>query len=177
LSELGLQHGEVVLAPWSPVWRRVYSRKERRLRAALGSRLLDIQHVGSTAVHGLSAQPIIAIAILVQSLSAARRFLPLLADLGYIHKHNSTHDDRLFSTNGREVESFYIHCFEARAFARVVLFRDALRRSSALRRDDGALKRRLAMLFADDRSRYTAGRAAFIERVLGSAAGSPRRCG
>jgi GrpB-like predicted nucleotidyltransferase (UPF0157 family) len=174
LPELGLQHGEVVLAPWSPLWRRVYSREERRLRAALGGRLLDVQHVGSTAVHGLSAKPIIDIAILVRSLSAARRFLPLLADLGYIYKHNATHVDRLFLTNSREVESFYIHCFEARAFARVVLFRDALRRSSALRRDYSALKRRLAMLFADDRSRYTAGKVAFIERVLGSAAGAPR---
>jgi len=114
----------------------------------------------------LCAKPILDIAVRVRSLSEVDRLIAPLSELGYTYKPNSGHRDRRFFTNGTHCESIYLHCFHARAFMRVVQFRDALRRSPTLRREYGTLKRRLARLYADNRAPYTAAKAEFVERVI-----------
>jgi len=56
---LGLASGTVVLAPHDPAWARAFADEAARLRAALGALPAAIAHVGSTAVPGLSAKPIL----------------------------------------------------------------------------------------------------------------------
>ena len=58
---LGLPDGVVELAPASPEWGWLYEEEAARIRSALGALILDIPHVGSTAIPGIAAEPIVDI--------------------------------------------------------------------------------------------------------------------
>ena len=62
---IGLESGLVRLASYTTEWDEYFQTEKELLRAALGSRALDIQHIGSTAIPHLAAKPIIDIAIAV----------------------------------------------------------------------------------------------------------------
>ena len=63
---LGLPAGIVRLAPHSELWHQFFAEEEARLREAINDQAVAIEHVGSTAICGLSAKPIIDIAVAVQ---------------------------------------------------------------------------------------------------------------
>src|SRR5687767_7802510 len=87
MSELlGLLYGTVELAPYSPEWPRLFEIEARRLRKAFAHLDYEIEHVGSTAVPGLSAKPIIDIAIGVRGLEATEHVIKVLEELGYIYR-------------------------------------------------------------------------------------------
>ena len=68
--------GPIEIAEYDPDWPRQFDREALRIRAALGGQALAIEHVGSTAVPGLAAKPIIDIHLVVaerRSLCAAAR--------------------------------------------------------------------------------------------------------
>lgn len=68
---LGLQRGMVQVVPYTPLWVSVFQDEFKRLQHTLGSRVLDIQHIGSTSVPGLAAKPILDIGIAECGLSPA----------------------------------------------------------------------------------------------------------
>jgi GrpB-like predicted nucleotidyltransferase (UPF0157 family) len=57
--------GPILLVDYDPAWPRQFAREAERVRAALGERALRIEHVGSTAVPGLAAKPIIDVLLVV----------------------------------------------------------------------------------------------------------------
>jgi GrpB-like predicted nucleotidyltransferase (UPF0157 family) len=80
---LGLQFPAVRLAAYTPAWAAAYAEERDRILSALDERLLGIEHVGSTAVPGISAKPIVDIAVAVRALSVADEFAPDMARIGY----------------------------------------------------------------------------------------------
>src|ERR1700751_2629201 len=62
---LGLEAGAVRLRDYTPLWAELYLLESTALRRVLGCLALDVQHVGSTAVPGLKAKPILDIAIAI----------------------------------------------------------------------------------------------------------------
>ena len=60
---LGLRRGTVQVVPYSPLWASLFQEEFRRLASALGAQAKDIQHIGSTAVPGLAAKPILDIGV------------------------------------------------------------------------------------------------------------------
>ncbi len=77
----GLEPGAIVLAPHDPAWAARFRREAAIIRQALGSHALAVEHVGSTAVPGLVAKPIIDILVVVED-SESRRDLPALRGRG-----------------------------------------------------------------------------------------------
>ena len=75
----------VVLQEYDPRWPVLFETEALRLRAAFGSMALQIEHVGSTAVPGLAAKPVIDIQVSVASLAPHGRYVTALAGLGYRH--------------------------------------------------------------------------------------------
>ena len=82
---LGLQRGAVQLVPYTPAWATLFQAERARLQGALGADALDIQHIGSTAVPGLAAKPILDLGIAVAAEAVVATLVPRLAALGYTY--------------------------------------------------------------------------------------------
>lgn len=167
---LGLRKGTVRLVPHAEVWHQLFAQEEARLRDALGGLAVSVEHVGSTAVCGLSAKPIIDIAVAVREIADAERCVAPLAGIGYEYRGENGIPGRHYFAKG-EPRTHHLHMVELSSeFWRAhLLFRDYLRRHPEAAREYDALKRRLAIEHAHDRGAYTEGKAAFIEGVLEAA--------
>ena len=84
IGELTPLTGPIVLADYDPGWPALYAREEARIRAALGDRVLAIEHTGSTSVPGLAAKPIIDITMLVADVNDEAAWIPDLEAAGYV---------------------------------------------------------------------------------------------
>lgn len=162
----------VVLCEHDSGWAPRYEAEARSLRRALGDVAVEVHHVGSTAVAGLPAKPIVDILLVATGLDALDGCRAALETLGFrwrgeygiaLRRYLDRPDAR--APLGK---TCHVHAFAAGhpEIARHLRFRDALRASPELREAYGALKRALAARHADDRARYQEGKAAFIERAL-----------
>src|SRR5215207_5829384 len=85
-SLLAAIYGEVVLQAYNPAWPQQFAAERDRLLALspqLPARLIDIQHIGSTAVPGLAAKPVIDLLAGVESMAAAEALAAPLCANGY----------------------------------------------------------------------------------------------
>ncbi len=79
------EHGAPIeLADYDPSWPDLFAREARRITAALGERALRIEHVGSTAVPGLAAKPIVDILLVVVASGDEETYVPALEAVGYV---------------------------------------------------------------------------------------------
>jgi GrpB-like predicted nucleotidyltransferase (UPF0157 family) len=165
---LGLERGSLRLVPHQAGWRQAFDEETLRLKSALGVPDLAIEHVGSTAVPGLVAKPVIDVAIAVDSFGQTRAWPEALAPLEYAYfgDRHGWRDD--FYAKGPEtLRTFYLHVVEGAGdrWRNYLLFRDQLRASPGLREEYRALKLAAAAPGAT-RDSYTSAKEAFINRVL-----------
>lgn len=166
---LGLEAGTVVVLPHDERWAVLFTDAARELRHALGGRIATIHHVGSTAVPGLPAKPILDVLVTVPDLEAARALLPALEGLGYEYRPDEEIPDRHYFRRRRgTARTHHLSLAEPGSHHHrvTIAFRDALRREPALAREYGALKLELARRFRRNREAYIEGKSAFVHRVL-----------
>lgn len=161
----------IEVVPYDPRWPARFERASRALMAAIGEYISTIEHIGSTAVPGLAAKPVIDLLIAVNSLDDAPTFLPLLAPLGYkyIQRHEAVFPERRYLhriVSGRHTH--HLHIVElASDFLRVqLLFRDYLRAHPEAVVQYSALKYQLAEKYRYDREAYTDAKSGFIQHIL-----------
>lgn len=163
---------EIVIDAYDPAWPVRFREEAGRVGAALpAGLLLRLEHVGSTAVPGMAAKPVIDMMGLVRSLSDAREHAPTaLEGLGYAFWADNPDRTRLFFVRGLPPaprRTHHLHLTEnAAVLERHLLFRDRLRARPGTAAAYAALKRDLAARHAGDREAYTAAKAAFIDRVI-----------
>jgi GrpB-like predicted nucleotidyltransferase (UPF0157 family) len=157
---------EIHLEPYDLQWPRLYERERDAILAVLPVVPLAIEHIGSTAVPGLDAKPIIDILVLVDHLDAARPAIPALDALGYSYWRDDPDESRLYFVKGlppAPQRTHHLHIYADPAdLERHVTFRDRLRADAQVRAAYLALKRDLASRFAADREAYTNGKTSFI---------------
>ena len=163
-------HEEVRLAPCDPSWSALFSLERERL-LSLFPQLLAVEHIGSTAVPGMAAKPIIDILAGVPSMAAANAlFEPILA-CGYTtsREFNAMLTDRRWfmrSANGRRTHHLHVVVHLGQVWKERLRFRDLLRGSQNLAQSYSQLKSGLAVRFRQDREAYTNAKAEFIAAVL-----------
>ncbi len=164
---IGLERGVVKLAPYAAEWRRLFEQEKALLQAAVGPYVLDIQHVGSTAIPGMTAKPIIDIGIAVTSFEEASVCIQPIEELGYEYRGEQGIARRHLFAKGNP-RTHHVHMLEidSRDWENHVLFRDYLIQHPELAEEYAALKAELAGRYASDREAYLEGKAPFIERVL-----------
>jgi GrpB-like predicted nucleotidyltransferase (UPF0157 family) len=164
---IGLPQGIVKLAPHSPEWARLFEEEKARLLVAAGPHVLDIQHVGSTSIPGISAKPIIDIAIAVNDFDEARVCIEPIVALGYEYKGEFGIPRRHYFTRGNP-RTHHVHMNEVTSqdWQQQILFRDYLRRHAEMAQRYAALKTELAHRFPTDREAYTEAKSPFIREVL-----------
>jgi len=164
----------IKLVAYDHRWPAQFAYEAARLRALFTSTsLIAIEHIGSTAIPGLRAKPIIDILVVVPALTQARRTLPdPLQAMGYAFWADNPKTDRLFFVKGLPPaatgRTHHVHVAEPGSEALLSLrFRDHLRahRTDAQRYE--RLKDALALQHHSDREAYTAAKTAFVQDILG----------
>lgn len=164
----GLKENLVAISAYDPQWPGLFAREQARLAGALGPLATAIEHIGSTAVEGFPAKPIIDIAITTESFARLPSLVGVMEGAGYRHKGEFGLPGRHFFTRGDPV-LYHVHVVERQSalWRQWLGFRDALRNDAALRRDYSRLKRKLAEKFPKDRPAYTAAKGDFIRGRTG----------
>lgn len=165
---LGLRSGQVHLLPYSPAWAEAGHAECRRLSNALSHWRDHVEHVGSTAVPGLAAKPVIDLCLGVQDLAHADAMAAEMSTLGYDYPGDvGIPEDRVF---GREPgwRTHLVHVVVAGGprWVAYLRFRDALRADPVLRGAYESRKRALASAHATDRATCTRHKSDFVEQVL-----------
>ncbi len=158
----------VVIQAYDPTWPDVFLRLSARVKTALGSLAIAVEHIGSTAVPGLCAKPIIDLDVVLASMADLSEAIRLLGGIGYIHEGDLGIAGReaFRSPAGTPGHHLYVLAKGANELRRHLAFRDALRSDEGLRDRYAALKRVLAEEHQSDRSAYTEAKSAFISATL-----------
>ncbi len=154
----GRERREIVIAGYDDTWPDRFSAERSRIAAALGDRALQIEHVGSTAVPGLAAKPIVDILVEVARLDDAD-----LARAGYVLRVREE-GHRMFRTP--ELDA-HVHVWPSGHpdIAAQLAFRDRLRESAEDRAAYEALKRSLAERDWEDMNQYADAKGALIREI------------
>ncbi len=167
---LGLKRGTVKLCGHDTAWEQNAAETIIRLKAVLGGAACDIQHVGSTAVTGILAKPIIDIAAAVSDFGEVMRLVPALERAGFMYQTQDTAEDMLFVSGdlNADTRTHHIHLVrpESRQWHDYLHFRDYLNAKPDTAKAYEALKLGLMRAYKADRLAYTEGKAAFIGRTL-----------
>jgi len=166
---LGLQRGIVRLVPHSGEWDRLFEEEKARIVTCLQGKTFDIEHVGSTAIPGMPAKPIIDIAAGVPDVEAIGEYVKLLSQIGYEYRGDRSGDgDHTFAKGPESRRTHYLHmvAMGSTKWYDYVLFRDYLCCHEETRRAYVALKRNIAEEHPSDRKTYTQGKQESIRRVI-----------
>lgn len=158
---------EVIVVDYDPDWPGRYQRESSLITETLAGLLAAIEHVGSTAVPGLAAKPIIDIMVGVPDLAAAERCVQPMERTGYEYRGEAGIPGRLFFRKG-DPRAFHIHLVEQRSdfWEQHIAFRDLLRARPDVAVQYGALKRELAERYRAQREEYTEAKTPFIQAAL-----------
>jgi GrpB-like predicted nucleotidyltransferase (UPF0157 family) len=169
---LGLESGAVRVVPYDERWPVLFREESDRLHASLRSAGLHavIEHVGSTAVPGLAAKPVLDIAVGHPVDADVSAYIAALTGRGYSHRGEQGVPGREFFRRG-EPRSYHVHLTAVGNdnWWEHITFRDRLRADVGLRDAYANLKRDLAARFPRDRAAYIAGKEKFVMEVLRSA--------
>ena len=162
---------EIVVVPHSAAWPARFRIESQLLHVALSELKPSIEHIGSTAVPGLAAKPIIDMLVGVESLAAFETQARRLAVFGYQYipeYERALPDRRFFKRVVNGVRTHHVHVVEKNGvyWKRYIKFRNSLRDDAWLAARYAEVKRRLAARFSFDRDAYTNGKTGFIEAVL-----------
>lgn len=160
----------IELVPYDESWPHLYEEWRSRLAGALGSTARRIEHVGSTAVPGLSAKPVIDIQISVDDLEDESRYVPQIEALG-VQLRNRDPEHRFFRPFSGLPRGVHIHlCAVGSEWERRhLLFRNYLRVDPAARDVYLAAKRSAAEMWSDDRIAYTEAKDDSIRKLTAAA--------
>lgn len=161
----------VELVPHDPNWARQFSAAEATLRAILGQRVIAIDHIGSTAIPGLAAKPIIDIDITLASSEDIPSASADLVSEGYEPRGNRYNDGvwAFLSTSTSPKLRVYLCPPANRTHECRLLFRNYLRQHQEIAARYFSLKKQLADRFPYDGDRYTSEKRHFILEIVNRA--------
>ena len=134
---MGLKVGMVKLAEYNPSWNEKFEEEKKNLEELFGSVALSIEHIGSIAVEGLSAKPIIDIAVGVKNLNDFELVKEKFMEDPYSVKEDSTDGEILVRKGNEDNRTHFIHVMEldSQRYKDTIMFRDYLRHHLNVVRD------------------------------------------
>ena len=170
VGELKELNQSVHIAEYDPEWVQLFEREAARIRAVLGERVLQLEHVGSTSVPGLAAKPKIDILLVVTNSSEESTYVPDLQAAGYVlHiREPGWYQHRMFKGPDADINLhvFTIGCEE---IERMLVFRDWLRTHDADRQLYENTKRELAKQEWKYMQNYADAKTAVVNEILARA--------
>jgi GrpB-like predicted nucleotidyltransferase (UPF0157 family) len=160
----GRERRPIVLVDFQPEWPVRFERERARILDALGDVARVIEHIGSTAVPGLAAKPIVDILVTVADPDDESAFTPALERAGYVLRVREP-GHCMFRTPDRAVQVHVWGQSDPEA-GRYLTFRDRLRASEDDRKAYERLKRELAVRDWEDVNHYAQAKGSLIEAIL-----------
>ena len=165
---LGLHKDKVELHPYDEQWVVEFQKEKQILDKLLLGIALDIQHVGSTSIPGISAKPIIDIAVAVKDLDDLEKVIPVLQNAGYDVKNSIQDKGEVLGAKGSpECRTHYIHVepMESEYWNNHILFRDYLLNHPEYIVQYEEMKTQVLEKFKE-RKLYTAHKNDFIKKII-----------
>lgn len=161
----------VELREYDPRWPAEFEKEAKAIRTELGPTLAySLEHVGSTAIPGLAAKPIIDVVLVVADRARWRELVAPLERIGYSHWAENPDPNRMFFVKGMPPfgsgRTHHVHVLTGEARDDMVGFRDLLLEHPEEAQRYGEVKRQLAKQFERDRDGYTAAKADFVREIL-----------
>lgn len=164
-----MKTAKVIVLPYDPAWKSDFNNIRREIEAATGDLIVGIEHVGSTAVEGLSAKPCIDIDVVIRDYSVFDRVVCRLESIGYFHEGDLGIKDReAFCYTGKaHLQKHHLYvCPQASAeLSRHITFRDYLRSNPEAAKQYGQAKEAAAKLYPNDIDGYIAHKSPCIEAL------------
>jgi GrpB-like predicted nucleotidyltransferase (UPF0157 family) len=164
---LGLENNVVRLSEYSPLWADLYQEEEKRITAAVGRLIIGLEHIGSTAIPGIKAKPILDMLAGVAQLEDAFLCKASLENIGYDYiARAGIANDYVF---GKGLpRTHYLHVVEhgGAKWINHLCFRDRLRNDPELAQAYQKLKEELSRKFSDSHAKYHDAKAKFINEVV-----------
>jgi GrpB-like predicted nucleotidyltransferase (UPF0157 family) len=170
IGELVPLSGLIDVVDYDKEWPRLFEREADRIRAALGDRVLLLEHVGSTSVPGLAAKPVIDMLLVVADSADERAYVPALEAAGYLLRirEPNWYEHRMF--NGPETAlNLHVLSEGCPEVDRMLLFRDWLRRNADERELYQRTKRGLARREWQYTQNYADAKTTVVEEIMGRA--------
>lgn len=165
---------KVIVVPYDPEWKAQFWQIAEELKQILGDLALAVEHVGSTAVPGLAAKPILDIDVVIRDCSVFSQVVQLLENGGYYHEGNLGIEGReAFGYSGKEYlqkHHLYVCPADSGELRRHLAFRDYLRSHEDAAGEYGRIKINAARKFPDSIEDYLRMKGPFIEEIY-------RQCG
>lgn len=166
----------IYLVPYDEKWTDIAAKEIASIRALLPEVDFEIEHIGSTAIPGLSAKPIIDLLIGIDSLTVAKQFIEPLEKIGYSYWRENPKGWHFYFVKGLPLvggtgRTHHVHIYEKGhdEFHKRLLFRDYLKAHPEIAKAYSALKSNLADMYTNDREKYTDAKTDFIMEVVASA--------
>lgn len=159
----------VEIEAYNPAWPATFLAERDLLAKVLEPWLAGrIEHVGSTAVPGLAAKPVIDIMAPVTDLESSRPALAALQAVGYGYAPYNAEAEHWLCKPSSEHRTHHLHLvpLDSRMWVEKLAFRDLLMSDAGIAKAYAALKYRLAEAHRNDRERYTEEKGPFIEKAL-----------
>ena len=160
----------IVLQEYDASWATEFTHIRTRLLGALGDTALAVEHVGSTAIPGLCAKPVIDILLVVADSSDEAAYTQEVQRCGFVfhHREPDWHEQRLFKLKG-PAGNLHVFSSECPEIERMLLFRDYLRGDDQARNTYAAKKRELAHKEWTRIQEYADAKSDVVENLLNEA--------
>ncbi len=164
-----MQTKKVVVLPYDRTWKYAFEEIKREIEGAIGDLIIGIEHVGSTSVEGLSAEPIIDIDVIIKDYSTFDSVVSKLEAIGYIHEGNLGILDReAFKYSDKphlQQHHLYVCPQQSEELYRHITFRDFLVNNPEAVKKYSAVKEKAAQLFPDNIEKYIEYKSPCIEEL------------
>ncbi len=156
----------VTVEDYNPEWPALFDAEAALLRGIIGDNLIALFHIGSTAVPGLKAKPVIDMLPVVRDVAALDALGREFAAAGYEAMGEFGLPGRRYFRKGGANRTHQLHAYrydDVRAITRHIAYRDYMRAHAEARTAYGELKRALAERFPDDIGAYCDGKDSFVK--------------
>jgi GrpB-like predicted nucleotidyltransferase (UPF0157 family) len=159
----------IAVVPYDSNWPQAFAAASEAVASAIGGNLLEIHHIGSTAIAGIYAKPIIDMLAVVSDIGAVDARAEEMKSLGYVGMGEYGIAGRRFfrRDNAAGVRTDHVHAFQSGSphVSRHLAFRDFMRGNPQIAGAYSDLKRRLADAHPLDIEAYMDGKDAFIKEM------------
>lgn len=158
----------IIVEDYNPAWPEMYRQEAMWMKSILKENCVEIHHIGSTAVPGLAAKPIIDIMAAVRELSDVDKKCSLFEEAGYEYLGEFGIRGRRYLRKGGDERTHQVHIFsenDTENLIRHLAFRDYMRSHAEEREQYAALKKELAQKYPYDIDDYCDGKDAFVKKI------------
>ncbi|MBN8233878.1 GrpB family protein [Halobacillus kuroshimensis] len=158
---------KVEVVSYDSNWSFFFEQEKQLLEKIFSPTLVEVHHIGSTAVPGLAAKPVIDLLPVVSELKAVDEAVAAMEEAGYEAKGENGLPGRRFFQKGGQDRTHHVHVFEVGSpeIERHLVFRDYLRTHDAERNAYGRLKKQLAQAHRFNIDAYIEGKGGFVQQL------------